>query len=285
LATLVNGTLDVGKPDEGQSEVRKKIFDEEKLIVSLIVDEFVDHLIGEQDPKAAGAEPFLITDTDMVKGIVFGIADGGVSQLGGVEAFARVFDPVEDGVFESDTGDLDEKRGIELSTVLDGVVEQFPEGIGEALPDLVRQVGPQLGEQLLQGGDDVEVAGNRELNPVRFGGKDSNLRSGALDEDRPGQGSQVLVFEGLYQQVARLLGEGFDDDLGAFVAGDQNEFDQGGLLSYPRQEGSLPPTGEIQIEQHEVDRALGECFQSAGSSPLMKQGVALTSKGTLDRYM
>lgn len=260
-----------------------KVFDEEKLIVLLVVDELVDHLIGEEDPKAARAQPFLVADSDVVEGVVFGIAHRGVGQLGRIESLPGIFDPVEDGVLEADTGDFNEEVRIKLSTVLNGVVEQFTEGIGEPFPDLFREVGPQLCQQLLEGGDDVEVTRDFELDPVWFGGEDADLWRGTLLEGGPDQRPQVLVLEWGDEQVASLLREGFENDLRALLAAHKNDFDLGRMLSHPRQESRLLPSWKIKIEQDEVDGVLRESVKSAIASGLVKQGVPFSREGSLDR--
>src|SRR5262245_47515190 len=74
--------------------VKSEIFDEHQLIATLVVNQIIHQLVGQQDAESAGAEPFLVANGDMAERIGGRIIDGSVFELAGIEAFAGVFDPV-----------------------------------------------------------------------------------------------------------------------------------------------------------------------------------------------
>ena len=72
------------------SKLGIEVFDEENFVATLVVNEFINELVGEQNSKTARPESLLVSDSYMSKRIPCGVVHCGMFKLGRVETLARI---------------------------------------------------------------------------------------------------------------------------------------------------------------------------------------------------
>src|SRR5215475_3888255 len=205
-------------------DILSQIFDEHHLVAPFVVDQLVNQLVGHQDAEAAGAQTLFVAHRDVAKRVARRIVHRRVFERAGVEALARILDPVDDRAFEQYAEDFDVFRRVEFAAVFDGVVEHFAEGVCDGFARVFWQVGFELSEQFLQYRDGGKIARHAQLHPVRLRRNDFNFWRRMFVDRGPDRRADVGDAERLDQEVADFLTQGAEHGFGRPDGGDHYGF-------------------------------------------------------------
>src|SRR5215472_3952442 len=152
-----------GKPRARRSV---EVFHKDDFVVLFVVEQLIHAGPYHDQAKPSGAQSLLRSDIAVSHGLV-SISDSGVVEFRELEPWPRISYPVHNHALSSEVGNSNLAPGVQFTTPLNRIHEQFMEGLPDGNACLLRQPRFQMGHESFQALRRLQRTRNCQFDPIR----------------------------------------------------------------------------------------------------------------------